>query len=292
MLLLTVYIASIALAALIGWRCAALPKAIATICAGAFCAVLIAGVILINKMAWLPEWMVCDAASVLQASWFAPPGMALLVLAIRRARIERLAKSLPVFSNARAALYIGLLSTALLGAGLYGALSRMLGPAKCLAEIRERAGVIKDGVVLQSTDYTCAPCAAATLLRLSGANPEASERGMIPLCRTQFHGGATMLSIAAGLKTASTGLGLRVRLLEPSFEELKTLPLPAVITVSYGPALGHTVVLCALEQDRARVADPAEGLVWWQTIELKRRYLGEAVTMERRCINATVKDGE
>ena len=283
MIPIILYLAAMAIFAALGWHCGALSKRAATLCASVPCALLVVGAVFAKKMSWMPDWMVCDTASLLQASWYAPPAIALMALGLRHARQSALAHGRLAGSVARVGVLLAAMFIALAGAGLWDLCSRLYGPEKILAEIAARPQLSANGVVLQSTLYTCGPAACATLLRLRRIHTAASERDMIPLCRTQYQGGVSVLSLAAGLKRATMGTDWRVRLLEPSFEELDALPLPAIVTVNLTTGQGHVVVLCALESERVRVADPADkdGLTWWTMSEFKRRYLHEAVTLVR-----------
>ena len=266
-----------------GWGCGALSKRAATLCASIPCALLIAGAVFAKKMSWMPDRLVCDAASLLQASWYAPPAIALMALGLRQTRQHVLAQGRAAGSGVRTGVLLAAIFIALAGAGLWDLCSRLFGPEKILAEIASRTEMSVNGVVLQSTTYTCGPASCATLLRLRGINPAATEREMVPLCRAQHQGGVSVLSLAAGLKRVTAGTYWRVKLLEPAFEELPALPLPAIVTVKLVNGAGHVVVLCAIEAERVRIADPADkdGLVWWTMDEFKRRYLYEAVTIVR-----------
>ncbi len=282
-MLIALYVLAIAVAARLGWRCGALPKITATFCAAVACAVLVLGVVLAKKMSWLPDGMVCDTASLFQASWYAPPAMLLMALGLRRARQGALEQGHSVSSPARVGVLIAALFVALSGAGVWDLSSRLFGPERILTEMASRTAATVNGVVLQSTEYTCGPSACATLLRLRGIDAEASERNMVPLCRTQYQGGVSALSLAAGLKRATAGTDWHVKLLEPSLEKLGAVPLPALVCVNLPGGGGHVVVLCAIEADRVRIADSADkdGLVWWPMREFKRRYLNEAITLTR-----------
>lgn len=277
------YLAAMLLFAALGSGCGRLSKNLATICAGVFCGMLVAGVVFVKKMSWLPDWAICDTANLLQGNWYAPPAIGLMALALSRARRSTVERGATPDSLWRAAVLFVAMFSALAWAGVRDLSARLFGPERILAEIGTRPEYSVNGVVLQSTIYTCGPASCANLLRLRGIDPAASERPMIPLCRTQQEEGVSVLNMAAGLKLATAGMGWRIRLHEPSFEELQSLPLPAIVTVGQPFNEGHVVVLDAMEAERVRIADPADkdGLVWWTMEEFKKRYLREAVTMDR-----------
>jgi len=159
-----------------------------------------------------------------------------------------------------------------------------------------------DGVCLQTTDQTCSPAAAATLLRLYGI--EATEQEMAELCLTRQ--GTHWMGLYRGLKKKTSGTGWDVEVLSGTFEDLTQLNGPAILSVGlplnefaaptiaersyyqtelgWTPGRRHSVVLLGFVLDLVDMAEPNPEAAHerWTRQELKDLYLGQGMRLVRR----------
>jgi predicted double-glycine peptidase len=137
-----------------------------------------------------------------------------------------------------------------------------------------------NGVVRQSTGYTCAAAACATLLRDLGIDPEATEQEMVYLCRTKRRGGATTLGMATGLKAKLAGSPWQLRILEPDWGAFLQIRKPVVCSMEHADWLGHAVVVRGHDSKKGvLVADPLTGLGWWSEERFRDRFKDEAIVI-------------
>ncbi len=154
-----------------------------------------------------------------------------------------------------------------------------------------------DGVCLQSSEASCSPAAAATLLRHHGI--EASEAEMMRLCLTRRNGSPS-LGLYRGLKLKTQGTPWRVEVVRGSPDELRRdLATPVLLRMRLeqepGPAArllgwtglvpdtGHAVVLFAATDDgRLLVGDPSSGTERWPAADFLPRWRGEGLRLVAR----------
>jgi len=107
----------------------------------------------------------------------------------------------------------------------------------------------------QTTSYTCAPAAAATMLRLSDVMTD--EREMADLCLTREGRGTLDLGLYRGLnvKLREAHAGLAVRLVRLTYDDLLRAPKPCILRVRLG--LDHIVVVRGTQGDQVEIFDPA-----------------------------------
>lgn len=151
----------------------------------------------------------------------------------------------------------------------------------------------RNGVCRQTSQYTCTPAAAATLLAWYGISTQESE--MADLCLTRK--GTTWQGLFRGLTIKTRDQPLRVRAVECRWDEL---PLkvtgPAILSVGidpskpyrkvyterwgWQPGLRHSVMLRGTVQDGVfSIADPAVGSEFWTTDDLKTLFRGRFLTL-------------
>ncbi len=154
-----------------------------------------------------------------------------------------------------------------------------------------------DGVCLQSTESTCAPAAAATLLRLHGI--EADETSMATWCLTT-DAGTTHWGLWRGLRALSDDSGWMVQAGDPGIEAVLSGP-PAIVSVvltraldhrepryraEWGWLLGqpHAVVYLGpgKRPELIRIADPKIGIEEWNVQALRDLYNGQVYRLIRR----------
>jgi hypothetical protein len=147
---------------------------------------------------------------------------------------------------------------------------------------------------LQSHSSSCAPAAAATLLRLNEI--EADEQALSDACLTSRQG-TEPLGLYGGLAATSYAFGLRphVASSDPNdWMERNQLPNIALVRLSSSPevgslrrllgprAEGHAVVV--LGRDRRgnwSIADPAFGTTTWSDPQFRDRFTGDAIYLVR-----------
>lgn len=150
---------------------------------------------------------------------------------------------------------------------------------------------------LQSTDSTCAPAAAATLLRWHGL--PASETILAAWCLTT-DAGTSRWGLWRGLCIATAGSPWIPRAGTPDMETVLNGP-PAIVSVvlsseldqrepryrtEWGWILGqpHAVVVLgrSMQLGKVRIADPKIGLEEWQESGLRDLWNSQVVWLERR----------
>ncbi|MBI3724043.1 hypothetical protein HY251_08850 [bacterium] len=142
---------------------------------------------------------------------------------------------------------------------------------------REHRDFWSNGVLLQSTDYTCSAAASATLLRARG-DVSATEHEMSALSFTIPNRGVTTADAAMGLRKKLPGRRVQVR--RASVGDLATQPLPCLASLNYSFFCDHMVCILALDPRGFVVGDPLLGRIVMTREELEPRWLGEVVTVE------------
>jgi hypothetical protein len=141
------------------------------------------------------------------------------------------------------------------------------------------ASSILDGVVMQTTSYTCAPASIATLARFILGDSSATERTMTQLTHTSRWGTTTLRELRA---IRSMGLDARFsnRL---TVDSLVALGFPAILhvdePVATGTTIKHAVALLNVDSvgGSASVGNPLRGLQIVRLDELDVYWSGEAV---------------
>jgi hypothetical protein len=137
---------------------------------------------------------------------------------------------------------------------------------------------VVNGVVLQTTSFTCAPASIATLARFVGKHPNISERDVTELTHTNRFGTSTLAEIRAMQQ-----LGL-----QPKYEDglninhlVKTnrLALLHVRENYQGQYINHAVALLKTDTKKQIViiANPLYGLQTKTFKEMENYWLGEAI---------------
>jgi hypothetical protein len=154
----------------------------------------------------------------------------------------------------------------------------------------EREGL----ATLQTTDYTCSPAAASTLLRLHGITR--SEREMAAACMTTAYG-TTVSQLYHGLRVECDARGKQVRVVQRTLADLAQLPTPAILLVCLRPAVAardpryatqwgwqinvpHAVVLFSTTPGRSLMVDPKFGTEEWSPEVMADLWTGAALWIE------------
>jgi len=194
--------------------------------------------------------------------------------------------------------------TAALGAVAVGLAAATL-PWRAPADLGLGAGFVDpDGVVRQSLHTTCAPAAAATLVRALAVDPRATERDLAAHCLTDLRLGTSELGLYRGLRLAAPDR--EVEVLKLDLAGLRALGRPALLVVrlertrARDPALfatlrdecgwiedvPHAVVWFGAAPARAGeatgyavIGDPSAGLERWRFDHLAALWTGVALTV-------------
>ncbi|NEQ37175.1 MAG: peptidase C39 bacteriocin processing [Okeania sp. SIO3I5] len=140
--------------------------------------------------------------------------------------------------------------------------------------------VVVEEVVLQTTNYTCAPASIATIARITNTFPNFSEQDAVILTGTNKFGTSTLAEMRA----------LRRLGLAPHFRDsLKTidlinLNLPALLHVKEpvnGRYIGHAVVLLQVDEvaQTVTIGNPLYGQQLKTFDQMQEYWTGEAVVL-------------
>lgn len=140
--------------------------------------------------------------------------------------------------------------------------------------------VIIDGVIIQTTNYTCAPAAIATLGRYTKTQPNLTEKAVSEITQTNRLGTTALVEIKAMEK-----LGLT-----PQYEHNLTLDdliainKPALLHVkeksrNNGVRFSHAVALLAIASEKPKffIGNPYYGLQAKNISDMKGYWFGEAI---------------
>ena len=140
---------------------------------------------------------------------------------------------------------------------------------------------IINGVVMQTTPFTCAPSSIATLARFTRKYPQLTEKDVVKLTKTNRFGTTTLSEIRA-LKKLDLNPEYRHNL---SLQDLSDLRRPALLHVkeknknNQGVRFSHAVALLSinLEKELLVIANPLYGIQIKTFREMKEYWFGEAI---------------
>jgi predicted double-glycine peptidase len=135
-----------------------------------------------------------------------------------------------------------------------------------------------NGVVRQTTDYTCGAAAAATVVTQLGV--AATEREMAEICGTNAFTGTDEFGVARGLRQKLEGKGVRVKVRGGDWEALRHAALPAAVTIRYVPWIDHWVVVLEVREEVVIVGDPMRGRKVMGKEEFMAKWRKVMVTVE------------
>lgn len=152
-------------------------------------------------------------------------------------------------------------------------------------------------VHMQSTDVSCAPAAAATLLAWHDLPATEKELADLSLTRSQ---GTLWSGTYRGLKRKTAGTHLDVEVINGTVDDLRRLGGPFLLHVGlqtsgsaaaparytdregWIPGRAHAVVLVRFDGDRVQVVEPAVGKQWWPVEDLRWLWHGRAMRLVPR----------
>lgn len=135
----------------------------------------------------------------------------------------------------------------------------------------------EDGIVMQSTETTCGPASAATLLSINGVH--ATEQEMAKYCLTDSARGTRWLGIYRGLKLKTRGTDLEV----VATNEFQTSDLPAIVIVENGSIRGsHALVITGASKTSYFISDPCLGMCVIDKKGFENHYKGVCLQLRKR----------
>jgi predicted double-glycine peptidase len=147
---------------------------------------------------------------------------------------------------------------------------------------RLHTNIDKNGICMQTTDYTCGPASAVTALRKLGLPAE--EGRIAILSCTSFQEGTPedMLADALNQEYAAQGLSAKCRVFK-SVVELKQVGLTLAV-VKYGFLVDHWVTVLEVTDSEVVIGDPLGGLdrLSYQDFAKKWRFVGIVLQRETR----------
>ena len=138
----------------------------------------------------------------------------------------------------------------------------------------------RDGVCLQSTDYTCGPASAVTALRKLGLPAE--EGRIAILSCTSFQEGTPTDMLADALQKEYGKDGLRVTC--RAFKNVSELQHAGITlaVIKYGFMVDHWVTVLGATDSEVIVGDPLGGLVRMSYEDFSQRWRFIGIVLERK----------
>lgn len=137
-----------------------------------------------------------------------------------------------------------------------------------------KTNIDRDGICLQTTDYTCGPASAVTALRKLELPAEEGEIAILSC--TSFQEGTPIDMLADGLnrRYVASGLTVKCRFFH-SVDELKGAS-PTLAVIKYGFMVDHWVTVLEVTDSEVVVGDPLGGLsrISYQDFAKKWRFIG------------------
>lgn len=205
----------------------------------------LAGLVAYPLLGWRPDmalrvlpWRVIAAVD---DSWFVPFAALFFGIAARQAP--------------RRGTQVGAIALAVLLIGLGGASAGWLVSG---ADVPVGERVDANGVVRQTTGYTCGAAASATFLRLHGLS--ATEREMARATMVVPMRGTTMLKLYWAMDDVFRPRGRTVELRHCPVLEPGLVPTPCLADVRLGPLVDHVVVVREVGPSGITLDDPMHGV--------------------------------
>jgi predicted double-glycine peptidase len=145
-----------------------------------------------------------------------------------------------------------------------------------------------DQVCRQSTDYSCGPAAAVTMLKHYGA--EMSEGEMARLCLLRPNEGVTVLELCRGLNLALRRVDRQALIERPELGDLPGLTRPFLAEVRRSPRAEHCVVVFDVRPELLVVGDPAYGKRVCSWDEFRHVWTGVVITAGPAVQTASLPD--
>ncbi len=156
-----------------------------------------------------------------------------------------------------------------------------LAPAFYLQQLSHlRTRVDQDGVCRQSTEYTCGPAAAVTVLRKIGFKAEEGELAILAHTTPAIGTQPDILAAALQKRYGAEGLTCKYRLFD-SLSELKSCG-PTLVVINFNLMLDHYVTVRAIRDEKVIIADPLNGLTEMSPQEFAKIWYFCGITLSRQ----------
>jgi hypothetical protein len=138
--------------------------------------------------------------------------------------------------------------------------------------------IIDNYIVLQTTDFTCAPASIATLGRLTGKHPQLTEKEVTFLANTTRLGTSTLAEIRA-LKKLDLNPQFRRNLTVDDLGKINQFAVLHVREPIGRKLINHAVVLLSVDREKqvVKIANPLYGIQYKSYEQMKEYWYGEAV---------------
>jgi predicted double-glycine peptidase len=134
-----------------------------------------------------------------------------------------------------------------------------------------------DDVCRQTTDYSCGPAAALTVLKRLGQ--DLSEGEMARLCLLRPNEGVSLLELCRGLNVALEGRPHRATIERHSIDDLTTGDTPFLAELQRPNAVDHCVAVLSVTDDVLVLGDPAYGKRVVGRDEFRKEWTGLIITV-------------
>lgn len=115
----------------------------------------------------------------------------------------------------------------------------------------------REGLCIQSTDYSCGAASAVMLLHQAGV--ASTEREMAELCWTNGLTGTDEFGVCMGLRRKLAGSGRRPALVRSDWDDLVRRRGPAMATIYFGFMIDHWVLVLEAREHEVVLLDPLAG---------------------------------
>ena len=142
---------------------------------------------------------------------------------------------------------------------LFSGWMEFLAPALARGELRELKTLMSgQGVCLQTTDYTCGPAAAVTLLRMHGFPAEEGDLAL--LAKASLHTGADAPGLVAAIERRFGSAGVTADMAsDQTYDELARAG-ECLAVVPADANTDHWVAVLKATDDEVFIADPLQGM--------------------------------
>jgi predicted double-glycine peptidase len=139
----------------------------------------------------------------------------------------------------------------------------------------------KDGVCLQTTNYTCGPASAVTALAQFGIKSQEGELAVLAYSSPQMGTADDLLARAIEKRYGSEGIKCTYRYFD-SIEQLKQ-NCPTIAVIKYSFFVDHFVAVLEVTENKVIIADPIVGRLEYTYEQFNKewRFVGIVVKKEK-----------
>jgi predicted double-glycine peptidase len=149
---------------------------------------------------------------------------------------------------------------------------------------RLQTNMDRNGICLQTTDYTCGPASAVTALRKLGLPAEEGQIAILSCTSFQEGTPEDMLADALNRQYAAQGLSAKCRVFK-SVAELKQAGLTLAV-IKYGLMVDHWVTVLEVTDSEVVIGDPLGGLDRLSYADFAKKWRFIGIVMQRKSVGA------